>query len=189
MNSLFVLLFFFAGILFRYLFPHKVRFRNYLNKYLIYFALPLLVFLSVSGTDVYSMGRYVLISGLIGVLLVVLMYFLVWRLKLSKKEKASLFLCSAFGNTAFLGIPLSFVLFGDVGARVAGIFSFVLIFFHFTIGVFLANKYVDNKNSTIVGYPRPKGQGITLDYLKSRIFGIKNLNLKVGVLNPNKISV
>ncbi|MBU1269513.1 MAG: hypothetical protein KJ583_01955, partial [Nanoarchaeota archaeon] len=42
---------------------------------------------------------------------------------------------------------------------------------------------------TIVGYPRPKGQGITLDYLKSRIFGIKNLNLKVGVLNPNKISV
>ncbi|MBU1201729.1 MAG: hypothetical protein KKA51_04460, partial [Nanoarchaeota archaeon] len=41
----------------------------------------------------------------------------------------------------------------------------------------------------IVGYPRPKGQGITLDYLKSRIFGIKNLNLKVGVLNPNKISV
>lgn len=142
MMYLWIIVAFLLGIGYSYLPGKKLLFRNIVNRYLIYLGLPLLVFVSISSKDLSSLGSVAIISVLIGLILIVVMYFIVKFIKIKKKEKASLFICSAFGNVAFLGIPVGYLLFGAKGAFIAGVFSFVMMSFRYTLGLYFANRYL-----------------------------------------------
>ncbi|WP_456478943.1 AEC family transporter [Nautilia sp.] len=60
-----------------------------------------------------------------------------------KKEKIIASLTPLIGNTGNLGIPLSYALFGDVGASIATIINLANIFFIYSFGIFFfaSGKY------------------------------------------------
>ena len=60
-----------------------------------------------------------------------------------KKEKIIVALTPLIGNTGNLGIPLNYVLFGDVGASIATIINLANIFFIYSFGIFFfaSGKY------------------------------------------------
>jgi len=60
---------------------------------------------------------------------------------LKRKQRSALFLCSIYGNTAYIGIPILYVIFGSIGSAIASIFSLVILFFHYTLGLWIANYY------------------------------------------------
>jgi len=86
--------------------------------------------------------NYAISSIIIGLSLIIVMYFIIKKLNISNKDKAALFLCSAFGNVAFLGIPISYSLFGEEGAVIAGVFSFFMLIYRYSIGLYLSNNYL-----------------------------------------------
>jgi predicted permease len=60
-----------------------------------------------------------------------------------KKEKIITTLTPLIGNTGNLGIPLSYALFGDIGASIATIINLANIFFIYSFGIFFfaSGKY------------------------------------------------
>ncbi|GAB6073959.1 AEC family transporter [Nautilia lithotrophica] len=60
-----------------------------------------------------------------------------------KKEKIIASLTPLIGNTGNLGIPLSYALFGDIGASIATIINLANIFFIYSFGIFFfaSGKY------------------------------------------------
>jgi predicted permease len=60
-----------------------------------------------------------------------------------KKEKIIITLTPLIGNTGNLGIPLSYALFGDIGASIATIINLANIFFIYSFGIFFfaSGKY------------------------------------------------
>jgi len=57
-----------------------------------------------------------------------------------KKEKIIAFLTPLIGNTGNLGIPLSYALFGEVGAAIATMINLANIFFIYSFGIFFFAK-------------------------------------------------
>jgi predicted permease len=157
MDNLFVILVFALGLGLQPLLKRfsSLKIKEALNKYLIYAGLPLLVFLSVRGVPVNSLGEYAIFSFIIAMAIVIVMYFIIKRLHIPSEDKAALFLSSAFGNTAYFGIPISFLLFGDTGASIAGMFTFVLLCIHLSLGLILAKKYTHSKKTirTVLNAP------------------------------------
>lgn len=147
MELWFIIAVFFLGLLVRYFFSGFLVYRDYLNKYLIYFGLPLLVFISFLNSGNVGWLQFGLMFVIIMLLVSFIMYFLVNRFSIPAIDKASLFLCSSFGNTAYLGIPLSYLLWGDYGTLIASTFTIIVLITHFTIGLFLAHKYVHKERS------------------------------------------
>jgi len=60
-----------------------------------------------------------------------------------KKERVIAFLTPLIGNTGNLGIPLSYALFGDLGASIATMVNLANIFFIYSFGIFFfaSGKY------------------------------------------------
>lgn len=135
------------GVIVKYSFRGYGLIRNVVNKYLIYLGLPLMILVAIHGTDLGSLGHIALVSFLVGFVLITSFFIIVEFTSYQGRDKASLFLCSAFGNTAFLGIPIGFLLFGSTGAIVAGIMSFVMMLFRYTLGLLLSTSFINRKLS------------------------------------------
>ncbi|NQU98661.1 AEC family transporter [Candidatus Woesearchaeota archaeon] len=155
MDILLIVLAFIFGIIINHLFPKLLVVRKYLNKYLIYLGIPLVVFVSLSKTKDFAFFDYAKISFLIVFFMILFMFFLVGRFSIPAKDKASLFMSSTFGNCAYLGIPLSFLVWGDKGAIIASIFTIITMSFRLTIGLFLAQYYIHKKNTFKKVFERP----------------------------------
>jgi len=147
MEILIVFLIFLLALTSKYVFPKILIIRNYINKYILYVGLPLIVLTSLKSLKNFKFLEYIYISVIILLFIIFIIYLFIKTFKISNKKKASLFLCSSFGNTAYLGIPLCFIFFGSRGSVIASIFSIAALLLHLTLGIFLARSYLFTKKS------------------------------------------
>ena len=134
-------------------------------NYIIYFALPVAVF-GVIHDFKFSWGDIAVFGT--AWLTVALTYWVVFkvfsRFVGDEKELKTLFLTSAFGNTAFAGYPIAYALFGDKGLAYAILYdvvgNFLLVV---TLAVFIIGGKADWK--TVYRFP-PLGALILAFLLK-----------------------
>ncbi len=108
-------------------------------NYVIYFALPLTIIKNFSRLEFEKDLILIPIFAWISILLGLTFSFLVGKyLSLPDKTFKAFLLISSFGNTAFMGYPFSYALFGEKGLTYAIIFdqlgSFILVI---TVGLFI----------------------------------------------------
>lgn len=155
MIEIILFLVFLAGATIRFFDARIERVGRWASKFLVYIGLPVLVFNSLHGSPL-SGGASELLMLLVAVLLVALSPLLyIFFFSLSSSKRASLYLCGGYGNTAFLGIPIAFVLFGDFGVAVAGVMTFVTVILSFSLGAFIATRIHHGKNALKVFFSSP----------------------------------
>jgi len=125
----------------------KKNFKEVEGKTLVilstYFLQP---FLTLWGIMLIPLNYDLIISPLIYLLAVFISLVFTFLLALSlkdKKEKIIASLTPLIGNTGNLGIPLSYALFGDIGASIATMINLANIFFIYSFGIFFfaSGKY------------------------------------------------
>lgn len=146
---------FILGIITRYIFPNANKLKIYINKFLIYFGLPLVVYSAIQKTEFSKIANYVLLVSIIVIAIVTITYILILYTKIKRKEKATLHQCSSIGNVAYLGIPFSYAFFGPEGAIIAGVFSFITMFVHYTFALFLSQTYITKSKLSYVFLKKP----------------------------------
>lgn len=91
-----------------------------LSAYLYYFALPALLFVSMSETDFTQENLRLMLAGIVPVLIVLTIYMLAYLLfKFSKHTLYLIILSTVFGSLAFFGIPFISFAFEEEGRQVA----------------------------------------------------------------------
>jgi predicted permease len=107
-----------------------------------YFLQP---FLTLWGIMLIPLNKELILAPIIylGIVFIALIFTYFFASKLEKKEKIIASLTPLIGNTGNLGIPLSFALFGEVGASVATLINLANIFFIYSFGIFFfaSGKY------------------------------------------------
>lgn len=146
------------GVILNYTYSRAKVVKEYTNTYLIWFGLPLLIFLSLirNKGSIADFGFFILISSVFLFAINVVNFYLVGRAKIDGKKKASLFLTTTYPNTAFLGIPILTFFFQETGALLAAIFTFITLIFHLSFGVYLSNIYLKksrNALSEVIKFP------------------------------------
>ena len=144
----FILLAFAVGFLLNHVWSKAGLVKRYLNEYLIWFGLPLFTFVTLVVSKI-ELGLLFATSSILIIVFSLLVYFIVSLFRFKNSKKASLFLASTYGNSGYLGVPLSFMFFGAIGAAIAAIFAFVVSLVQFSLGVYLSNKYARQKASAI----------------------------------------
>ncbi|MCK4927101.1 MAG: AEC family transporter [Candidatus Aenigmarchaeota archaeon] len=133
------------GLIIKQFYHHHSRLRIIINTYIMYIGLPLIILIALMGSNQIDFGKITLISILFNICSTITFFVISSRMNIRDKKKASLFLCTAFGNIAYLGIPYSLLFFGNIGASISAIFAIVTAFFHFTLGVVLSSSFHDKK--------------------------------------------
>jgi auxin efflux carrier (AEC) len=105
--------------------------RGFIN-YVIYFSLPALVFKEVRGLEVSGETVGVVLTAWSVILMSLVLSWLVGKsLRMDPRTLRSFVLVSSFGNTAFLGYPFTYALFGEEGLGFAVLYdqmgSFLLV--------------------------------------------------------------
>ncbi len=118
-----------------------------LVSYVINFALPLLAFKSMHEVGVGMHLLRVPLSAWIVILSCMALAFVVGKLlSMSQKDMRTFFLISSFGNTAFLGYPITYAYFGKEGLFYAIVYdslgSFLLVS---SVGVAVASSSLSLK--------------------------------------------
>jgi len=108
--------------------------------YVLYFSLPALVIQKIREVPTTSDALGVVVVAWFSIALSLILAFLLGRaLGFEGKSLRALLLVSSFGNTAFLGYPFTFALFGDEGLGYAVLYdqlgSFLLVV---SLGFFIA---------------------------------------------------
>ena len=65
----------------------------------------------------------------------VIAYLVAKLLRLNSKNQRTLFICLAFGNVAYLGLPTLIQIFGESILSVASLIVAVYVFWMFTVGI------------------------------------------------------
>lgn len=147
METLIIFIFLLAlasGILFRrFTFSEKLKQR--INEYLIYFGLPFFIFTSLVEKGEIRFLEYGLIIILFSLIIGIAFFLIIKLFNFSPQRKASLLVCSAYGNVAYLGIPIAYLFFQEVGLIIASVASLIHGLFHFSLGIFLPNIYLGSK--------------------------------------------
>lgn len=150
---------FIMGIILNYAYPKSGIIKKYVNIYLIWVGLPLLIFTSLVNSNI-SIGKPGIICLVLMTILNLIIYWIVSLLEYPSKEKSSLFMTSVYGNAGYIGIPVSFMFFQDKGVGLMSIFVVIVGLLHFSLGIFLSNRYMKKK----------KKQSALLDMLKFPLF-------------------
>ncbi|WP_024791350.1 AEC family transporter [Lebetimonas sp. JS032] len=112
-----------------------------------YFLQP---FLTLWGIMLIPLNKELVLAPLIYLMAVftALIFTYSFSRGLERKEKIISTLTPLIGNTGNLGIPLSYALFGEIGASVATLINLANIFFIYTFGIFFyASSKFDFKNA------------------------------------------
>lgn len=118
-----------------------------LNRYAYYLALPALIFESVKNLKLEgAQGRddIVLFVGTLLAHLLVLAVVTIATLltpKTSRETRATFPIITAFGATAYLGIPYATYAFGEQGTAYASILSVILVVSLIFTSIFFLNRY------------------------------------------------
>ncbi len=108
-------------------------------NYIIHFALPIAVFGVIHDFDFSINDAAVFATAWISILFSTAVIFLILRPKFAdERTLKSFYLSATFGNTAFVGYPVAYTLFGDKGLAYAILYDVVGNFlFVITVGIFL----------------------------------------------------
>lgn len=144
----------------------KYSWIDVLNEFVVKIGFPSLIFSTLVKLEwnVQLHGRILLVNSLF-VLFCFLFAIVISNLfKLPKKLKRTLFLAAAYGNIAYLGIPIIEVLLGKVFLPEASLITACYLFWIFTVGI------------------------IYLEYSKSGIINVKTVFLNL-LKNPIIVAV
>ncbi|MCX6778679.1 MAG: AEC family transporter [Candidatus Magasanikbacteria bacterium] len=138
-----------------------------LNNYAYYIALPVLIFQSLSKTDLGHLisSKFVLVNIIAVVLVVCLIFGFGSIFKFKKKSLGMLTVACFLGNVAFIGIPFHLLLFGQEGSILSSLSAAVITFLASTLGIYLI-----------------EGGKYDLNSLKNKLSFLKQIVLKPIVL-------
>jgi len=107
-----------------------------LNEFAFKIGLPVLIFSSLAKTATsFSAGSMLIVSNSLFILICFLLAYLVGKIfRLSPKMNRTLFICSAFFNTAYLGIPVLVQTQGEEILPAASLIVAVYLFWTFSVG-------------------------------------------------------
>lgn len=134
-----------AGLLFSRTRAASSYWIDVLNKYALWIGFPALVINSLSQLD-FEGGpilQLILINSAYIVSCILLAYPVSRLLKLSNLQRRTLFLIFAFGNVAYLGMPVLQNMMGDQILPVAAILSAVYVFWLLTLALVLVEVHAE----------------------------------------------
>jgi predicted permease len=133
----------FTGILFSRTKVASAYWIDILNKYALWIGFPALVINSLSRLEIIDgpVTQLVIYNSLFIVCCILLAYPFSAILKLSNHRRRTLFLIFAFGNVAYLGIPVLQNVYGDDILPVAAILSAIYVFWLLTLGLILVEVH------------------------------------------------
>lgn len=121
----------------------KIETDGFVNL-LVYIAAPCLLFSTVSKSSM-SLGSFFHIM-LVAACIIIITGFLAF-LFLRKSPRKGLYLAMVFGNTAYLGYPVSLFAFGAEGLALAVVFDAVVSLFLFSVGIYIVHRKNEIKES------------------------------------------
>ena len=133
-----------------YLINRKIdlkRLKIFIKWFLVYLGIPGIVLCSLLSFDV-PMADLKVISAAVTISLFINMLFsFMGNRVLGLKDKGVFILLISFPNSGFLGLPICYVLFGDLGLYYASIYVLMCTIIHYTIGLFfsLQSEFKDIK--------------------------------------------
>lgn len=138
----------FAGLLFSRAKACNPGWVEILNKYALYIGFPALVVASLMHLETGGQSHWQLIAYTSGYIVFCMMLaFPLSRIfKFHNNLRRSLFLILAFGNIAYLGMPVLQNAFGDQIMPVAAIISAVYVFWLLTLGIVLLELFGEEKS-------------------------------------------
>ena len=131
----------FAMIVLGYIAKPKKESLEDIAKLVINYGIPALIFsafvlefnidmlLSMSAVLLFALGSTIVGYGV--------SLLVIKAGKIDKKMQPEFLIATAYGNTGFIGIPVSLAVFGREGALLAAVFDFGVSFVVFTLGLFL----------------------------------------------------
>ena len=133
----------FAGILFSRTKTASAYWIDILNKYALWIGFPALVINSLSRLEIIDgpITQLIILNSLFIVCCILLAYPFSAILKFSNHRRRTLFLIFAFGNVAYLGIPVLQNVYGDEILPVAAILSAIYVFWLLTLGLILVEVH------------------------------------------------
>ncbi len=164
-----ILIAFLLGVIVRHHYHNYSALRAAVNTYIMYLGLPLLIFVSFVNVGSVDLGKVVIISVGYNVFTVALFFYILRGMKIKERTKASVFLCSTYGNLAYLGIPFSLLFFGEAGASIASVIAIVTVFFHFSFGLILPNSYLRQKHRGFGQIINPLSVGMVVALILSQV--------------------
>ncbi len=129
--------------------------RKLIKFFLIYIGLPCLVLSSISDYKIVDFG---LIS-------LIILFSFILNITVSKlgnnilnlKNRGSFILLNSFSNAGFLGLPICWILFEDVGLFYGSLYVLVGTLLHYTLGIFVSihseSKKVKNSIKKVLRFP------------------------------------
>jgi len=120
-----------------------------LNAYAYYIAFPLLIFnmLSKTSFELISEPAFILINVSILIGTAILVFGVLSVMKVPGELKAVFVLSCIFGNIAYMGIPVSQLAFGDLGATLGSVVAALTLGIGMSIGIFLMQYYTNKEKS------------------------------------------
>lgn len=108
-----------------------------LNSFALNVGLPALIFAALSRTDVLFRDELdvVLLNSIFLIGSFVVSYIIAQVFRLKKQARRTLFICFAFGNIAYLGIPTLVAISGEAVLSRVSLIVAVHLFWIFTIGI------------------------------------------------------
>lgn len=134
-----------AGLLFSRTRAASSYWIDVLNKYALWIGFPALVINSLSQLDLEGgpILQLILINSAYIVACILLAYPVSRLLKLSNLQRRTLFLIFAFGNVAYLGMPVLQNMMGEQILPVAAILSAVYVFWLLTLALVLVEVHAE----------------------------------------------
>lgn len=123
------------------------RWLEILNNYALWIGFPSLILVALSRLDwdIHLYGSLMVWNSVRIVVSMLLIFPVVFLLKLSNSTRRTLFLAVSYGNVAYLGIPVLRSAFGDQVLPEATMISAVYLFWLFTMGIFLVEYFGDHR--------------------------------------------
>jgi len=137
---------FLAGFLLSIICKRLNFFKVAINEYLIWIGFPLLVYTSLEKLDI-GFNKFLLAGALYYIISNIIVYKLIGLTNFPDKKKSSLLLSAVYSNTAYVGIPIAFSLFGVIGASLMAVLTVISAALHYSIGIYFSNKYIGRGGS------------------------------------------
>ncbi|MFT4303195.1 MAG: AEC family transporter [Candidatus Woesearchaeota archaeon] len=121
-------------------------FGDYLNKFVYYIALPVMLFLSTSQSNIKEIeATYIILAVTITISITVLLSYIA---SLNLKKIQGPFIQASFrSNMAYLGIPIVATAFGEEALGIAAIAIFTGVILNTLLSIFILNYFQEQKKS------------------------------------------
>lgn len=108
-----------------------------LNAYALRIGLPVLIFKALAGTKLhFGEAAEIIVTNSVFLIAVFLVTYLIGKLLRFKKENLrTIFICMAFGNIAYLGIPVTTEVYGEAVLPQTSLLVAIYLFWMFTVGI------------------------------------------------------